>query len=64
MSRDEIKYEINKVLDSLDNDILQNLLRVLKDLHAKNENLSNEGFDDRLNKILTEDSGLLSRLAQ
>jgi hypothetical protein len=62
MSKDEIKYEINKVLDVLPDQILQEILTILKDIESK----SKISFSRRnaLNKILSEDRELLEKLAK
>ena len=62
MSKDEIKYEINKVLDLLPDKALEDLLSFLKNV----ENRSKDSFLDssRLKRILTEDKELLQKLAQ
>ena len=62
MSKEEIKYEINKVLDHFSNEALNELLSFLKQLDSKHEN--GDSFLTPLNKILEEDSQLLARLAQ
>ncbi len=61
MSKDEIKYEINKVLDQFSDKALTELLTYLKELDANQ--LSENTFSEPLNKILLEDHALLSRLA-
>jgi len=62
MSKDEIKYEINKVLDLLPDKALEDLLSFLKNV----ENRSKDSFLDnsRFKRILTEDKELLQKLAQ
>jgi hypothetical protein len=62
MSKDEIKYEINKVLDLLPDKALEDLLSFLKNI----ENHNSEIFLDksRLQRILNEDKDLLHKLAQ
>jgi hypothetical protein len=62
MSKDEIKYEINKVLDLLPDKALEDLLSFLKNVEGK----SNDSLLDssRLKRILTEDKELLQKLAQ
>ena len=62
MSKEEIKYEINKVLDLLPDKALEELLSFLKNV----ENRSNNSLldDARLKQILTEDKELLQKLAQ
>lgn len=60
MSKEEIKYEINKVLDHLSDKALSELLAFLKELDAKQGNNASSS----LQRILTEDKELLSKLAQ
>ncbi len=62
MSKDEIKYEINKVLDQFSDKALTELLTYLKELDANQ--LSENTFSEPLIKILLEDHALLSRLAK
>jgi hypothetical protein len=62
MSKDEIKSEINQVLDHLFNDALAELLNFLKQLDKRNTTTKiNSG---ELNRILFEDRELLEKLAQ
>jgi hypothetical protein len=62
MSKDEIKYEINRVLDKLSNNALEELLSFLKQLEEnKNSAILNP---DVLHRILSEDKELLEKLAQ
>ena len=62
MSKEEIKQEISKELDSLSENALQDLLGFLKKLHSR------EGWSlfsgDQLSRLLAEDKDLLQRLAQ
>jgi len=62
MSKEEIKYEINKVLDHFSDKALKELLTFLKELDSKNA--SQDSFTSPLKQILAEDFELLSRLAQ
>ena len=62
MSKDEIKYEINRVLDKLPNDALQELLSFLKQLEDKSG--SPDLSAGVLQRILSEDKELLQKLAQ
>jgi len=62
MSTAEIKIEIQQVLDKVPEDALQDILNYLKGLqsHSANEiKLANN-----IQKILSENKGLLERLAQ
>lgn len=60
MSKDQIKSEINKVLDQFTDRGLEEILIFLKNLEAK----TSGNNTDILQKILTEDSQLLERLAK
>ena len=62
MSKEEIKQEINKVLDHLSDKTLQDILSFLKNIEGK-QSLS---ITDRtsLEKILSEDKELLEKLAK
>ena len=62
MSKEEIKYEISKVLDHFSDQALQELLAFLKDLDSKESNKLK--MTPTLTKILLEDKGLLIKLAQ
>ena len=62
MSKDEIKYEINRVLDNFSDKALEELLTFLKQLESQNNNSFLSSSD--LQKILSEDKQLLERLAQ
>jgi hypothetical protein len=62
MSKEEIKNEINKVLDNFSDQSLEELLLFLKGLEARHENSL---YDiSALQKILAEDRELLKKLAQ
>ena len=62
MSKDEIKSEINKVLDRFSDKTLSDLLSFLKNIE------NNQTFTlldkSTLEKILTEDEDLLKKLAK
>jgi predicted transcriptional regulator len=58
MSKEEIKYEINKVLDHLSDKSLEELLLFLKKIHTDADNAA------LLEKIIAEDRELLDKLAQ
>ncbi len=62
MSKDEIKYEIGKVLDNFSDSALSELLVFLKQLDKKQE--TTHSFSSSLNQILAEDHELLEKLAQ
>lgn len=62
MSKEEIKTEINKVLDHLPDQALQDLLVFLKTLDKNTRySIFNE---DEFKKMLVEEADLLKRLAQ
>ncbi len=62
MSKDEIKTEINKVLDHFSDKALEDLLSFLRNIEDK---YSNSIFNSKtLDKILNEDKDLLERLAK
>jgi len=62
MSKEEIKHEINKVLDHFPDKTLQDILSFLKNIEGK-QTIS---IADRtvLEKILSEDKDLLEKLAK
>ena len=62
MSKEEIKYEIVKVLDNFSDKALAELLVFLKELDANKDMKSS--FTSPLSKILSEDKELLANLAQ
>ncbi len=62
MAKEEIKYEISKVLDHFSDRALSELLSFLKELDSKQE--SKTPAMASLEKILTEDKDLLVKLAQ
>ena len=62
MSKEEIKYEINKVLDTLPDAALEQLLLYLKQQDTKD--ISEARINDILKQIIEEDADLLLRLAQ
>ncbi len=62
MSKEEIKYEISKVLDHFSDKALAELLAFLKELDIRKE--STISANSSLNKILSEDKELLAKLAQ
>lgn len=61
MSKEEVKYEINKVLDRFSDQSLEDLLSFLKTIESRNATLFSS---DILSKILSEDKELLQKLAQ
>lgn len=62
MRRDNIKVEIQKILDKVPDDMLEEVYSILKDFADKNPDTIK--LSHNLNKILTEDKGLLDRLAK
>lgn len=62
MSTNEIKDEINKVLDHFSDKTLSELLKFLKELDSKNN--GEVSTNTLVNKILQEDKELLAKLAQ
>jgi hypothetical protein len=62
MSKDEIKYEINKVLNQFSSEALQELLIFLKQVEQKQSPTILDS--SHLQKILSEDNELLQRLAK
>jgi len=62
MSKEEIKYEINKVLDQFSDKALEDLLTFLKQLGSKDSAALQSSND--LQKILSEDHQLLEKLAK
>ena len=62
MSKDEMKYEINKVLDQLSDKSLEEILYLLKGGELKNS--SSIFRPETINKILLQDNELLQKLAQ
>ena len=62
MSKDEIKSEINQVLDHFSDQALEGLLTFLKQLDSSNTGTVLSSSD--LQKILSEDEQLLEKLAQ
>ena len=62
MSKEEMKNEINKVLDKLSDKTLQDILSLLKNIEGKQAlSLTDPVIVD---KILSEDKDLLQKLAQ
>jgi hypothetical protein len=62
MTRTEIKQEIQKVLDNVPENILQDILSLLKDLQDLPEDQLS--LTHSLRKILSEDRALLDRLSK
>ena len=62
MSKEELKYEINKVLDQFSDKALEELLTFLKNLGSTNSAALQNS--NELQKILSEDYQLLEKLAK
>lgn len=62
MSKEDIKYEISKVLDHFSDKALTELLAFLKELDSKHQ--SSSSTDPFLHRILSEDKELLTKLAK
>jgi hypothetical protein len=62
MRRNNIKTEIQKIIDKVPDDMLEDIYQVLKDFADKNPDSIK--LSHNLNKILSEDKGLLERLAK
>jgi restriction endonuclease Mrr len=62
MSTKELKERINKVLDSIPDEVLEEVLKYLKSLTNKSKD--NIVLSQNLKRILEEDKNLLERLAQ
>jgi len=62
MSKEEIKTEINKVLDNFPDKALGEILALLKKLDLKQN--ERKAFTSLLNKIIEEDKELLAKLAE
>jgi len=60
MSKEEIKSEINKVLDHFSDKGLEEILNLLKQLDSKLPSAES----DIIQKIISEDNQLLQKLAQ
>lgn len=62
MRRNILKTEIQKIIDKVPDDMLEDIYQVLKDFADKNPDSIK--LSHNLNKILSEDKGLLERLAK
>lgn len=62
MTSKEIKTEIQKVLDSVPEVVLEDILKYLKTIQNKSSDSIN--LSQNISKIITEDRELLERLAQ
>jgi hypothetical protein len=62
MSKNEVKDQINKVLENVSDEALESILNYLKELISKSE--TDLILSNNLNKILSEDKEVLERLAK
>lgn len=62
MTKTQLKSEIQKVLDSVPENVLQDVLDFLKELQEQPEDRIK--LTNNLRQILLEDRGLLEKLAQ
>ena len=62
MRRDNIKTEIHRILNNVPDDMLEQVYDILKQFADKDPDKIK--LSHNLNKILTEDKGLLERLAK
>ena len=62
MRREIIKTEIHKIIDNVPDDMLEHLYKALKDFADKDSDSIK--LSQNLDRILTEDKGLLERLAK
>ncbi len=62
MSKEEIKTEINRVLDHLSDQTLEDILSLLKKIESSNTSVMSD--QELFEKILSEDKDLLQKLAQ
>ena len=62
MSKEEIKTEINRVLDHLSDQTLEDILSLLKKIESSNSSVVSDR--ELFEKILSEDKDLLQKLAQ
>ena len=62
MSKNEVKEQINKVLDNAPDEILESILDYLKELLTRTN--SEVMLSNNLNKILHEDKVVLERLSK
>lgn len=62
MKRDDLKTEIQKIIDKVPDEMLEQIFDILKDFADKSPDSIK--LSHNLNKILSEDKGLLERLAK
>lgn len=63
MTAIEIKKEINKVLDQVPEKLLVDILDLVKEVQAE-KSINSNTLTSNFNKILSEDSDVLHKLAQ
>ncbi len=63
MTAIEIKKEINKVLDQVPEKLLVDILELIKEIQAE-KSINSNTLTSNFNKILSEDSDVLHKLAQ
>ena len=61
MSKDQLKDQINEVLDHLPQDALERLLQVLRGMNTSTQTMFSP---EQVERVLREDHELLRRLAQ
>lgn len=62
MRRDDLKVEIQKIIDKVPENMLEDIYNILREFADKNPDTIK--LSHNLNKILSEDKGLLERLAK
>ena len=62
MTTQQIKSEIQKAIDGIPENVLQDILNYLKDIQGKTKDQVQ--MSQRLKQILTEDKDLLEKLAK
>ena len=62
MRKDELKIEIQKIIDQVPEDMLGEIYKILKEIADKSPD--SVKLSHNLNKILNDDKDLLKRLAQ
>ena len=62
MRRDNIKTEIQKIIDKVPDEMLEDIYQILKDFADKSPDTIK--LSHNLSKVLNEDKGLLERLAK
>ena len=62
MSKDEVKEQINKVLENAPDEVLESILDYLKELLSKSK--AEAMLSSNLNRILHEDKEVLEKLSK